>query len=63
MQVREQKRKPKLGDILKLTRGQPKELVLRKLAFLYEDTANMPEEEDAKFDMLSAYFNDIKKLF
>jgi hypothetical protein len=61
MSVREEKRKPKLSDILKISRGQSKELVLKKLEFLYMDK-NLVEEEDANFDMITGYLNGIKKL-
>ena len=62
MDVREQKKKPKLGDVLRLSRGQPKELVLKKLEFLYMGNTNLPEEADENYDMITSYLVGIKKL-
>jgi len=51
-----------LADFLKLSRGMPKELLLKKLTMLYSNHPEV-EEEDRKFDEINGYFDRMKKVF
>ena len=62
--VREQKRKPKLGDLLKLFKGKSanKEIILNKIVLLYsKDNSLIAAEEDKKFDKLMQLVDRLKK--
>lgn len=62
--IREQKRKPKLRDLLKLFKGkvQNKEFILNKIVLLYANNSSLiPVEEDKKFDKLMQLFDRINK--
>jgi len=53
IKIRDEKRKPKLKDILRvfsnLEGKEQKESVINKLKILYDGSDNMPEAEDLKF--------------
>jgi len=64
--VRDQKRKPKLKDLLRLIRENPqldKDFILSKLMQLYSNKATTIVTEDKKFDTISGYFDRMKKVF
>ena len=64
-EIRRQKRKPKLGDVLKLTKqpGWTKEKIVSKLKMLYSKKKVEKFEKDPKFDHLNSYLETIKKSF
>ena len=64
-EIRELKKKPKLGDVLKYFKAKewPKEKVAKKLTQLYSNYTENGLEDDPKFIQLNTYFEDMKKNF
>ena len=59
-EVRDYNRKPKLGDILKKLKGQPKDIIRQKLTSLYSNTLQVAQE-DPKFDRIMQGISRINK--
>jgi len=73
IEIRQQKMKPKLGDILKLFRGslkgksvkddpKAKEELRNKLIALYDDSQADHQEDDVKYNRLMSNFDRIQKV-
>lgn len=65
-EVRIEKAKPKLSDLLKLFNSDdgkrlPKEVILSKLEMLYSNKARDKDEDDKKFQELSSKFTRLQK--
>jgi hypothetical protein len=63
LEIREQKKRPKLGDILEYFKASnmSRDQIINKLTVLFSDQKPSIYEEDPKFDELSSLFEGIKK--
>lgn len=59
-EVRDYNRKPKLGNILKKLKGQPKDVIRQKLTSLYSKSSHVVQE-DPKFDKIMQGISRINK--
>jgi hypothetical protein len=60
LEIKDNKYKPKLGDLLKLFKGQ-KDKLIEKIEFLYSRKEDS-KKNTSKFDQLNGYFDLIKKV-
>ena len=63
IQVKAEKAKPKLQDILKIFKGKDKEFVANKLRLVYSKEEQGGSKGDPKYELLTSYFERLRKIF